>query len=156
MLTEPKLPRLLLNPYGTYSSSIMGYPKRSCWIKVRTLKVCWWLISVCWWGPKRYGLAHTTHRLMANVRGSTPPWLACWGHGTPREEIRVEKPHWNVSPHLQLYPEFSYWVQPLLPHVWEITLAPSRCDPWFSTSHNYGTQHIKICAQDVGTCEMGS
>ena len=42
----------------------------------------------------------------------------------PREEIRVEEPHWGISPCLQLYPEFSYRVQPLLPHVWKATHLP--------------------------------
>ena len=40
--------RNLTTTKTTWASSlfIMGYPKRSCWIKVETLKVSWWLISV--------------------------------------------------------------------------------------------------------------
>ena len=78
MLPEPKPSRPPPKPYQTSSLFIIGYLKRSCWINAETLKVSWQLISVCWWGPNRYGLAHTTHRLTANMRGSTPLWLACW------------------------------------------------------------------------------
>ena len=52
----------------TNSSSIMGYQKRFYQIKVKAPRVSWWLISVCWWGPKRYRIACTTHRLTASVR----------------------------------------------------------------------------------------
>ena len=78
MFPKPKPPRPLPKPCGTSSMFIMGYPKRSCQIKVGILKVSSWLTSVSWWGPKSYNLAHTTHRLMASVRGSTPLWLVCW------------------------------------------------------------------------------
>ena len=56
----------------------MDYLKRSCPIKAKTLRVSWWLTSVHWWECRRYRPAHTIHRLMANVRGSTPLWLVCW------------------------------------------------------------------------------
>ena len=47
MLPEPKLPRPPLKPYGTSLLFIMGYPKRSCQIKVKNLKVSLWLIDLC-------------------------------------------------------------------------------------------------------------
>ena len=78
MLPGPELARPMPKPYGTNSLSTMGYQRRSCWIRAETLKVRWWLTSVVWWGLKRYGPAHTIHKLMANVRGSTPLWLVCW------------------------------------------------------------------------------
>ena len=154
MLPKPKLPRPLPKCYGTSSLFTVGCPKRSCWIGVGIVNVSWWLISVIWWEPKSCELACTTHRLMASVRGSTPLWLVCW-ELTPREEIRLEEPHWGVSPCLQLYPEFSYWVQLLLPDVWEATLPPCRCHLKVGTTLSYGTYHLKIHTEKVTTHEMG-
>ena len=62
----------------------------------------------------------------------------------PREEIRLEKPHWGVSPCLQLHPEFSYGVQPLLPHVKEATLPPSCCYFGIGATLSHGTYHFKF------------
>ena len=80
MSPDPRLPRQLPKPYGTSSLSTMGCLKRSSWVRVGTLRVSWWLISVSWWGPKGCKPVCITFRLMASVRGLTPLWLVCQEH----------------------------------------------------------------------------
>ena len=63
--------------------------------------------------------------------------------GQVRKEIRVEEPHWGVRQCLQLYPEFSYSVQPLSPYVREATPPPCGCHPCISTTLNFNTHHLK-------------
>ena len=66
---------------------------------------------------------------------------------TPREEIRLEEPHWGVSPCLQLHPEFSYRAQPLLPHVWEATPPPCGSHLSIGTTLSHCTYHFKVCTK---------
>ena len=155
MLPGPKQPRPLPKPYGTNPLSTMGYLRRSCQIKAKTLKVIWWLTSVSWWGCKRYGPAHTIHKLMANVRDSTPLWLVCWECYPQRrnQSGRTTLEHWFMP---IIVPKISYKVQPLLPHVWKTTLPHGRCYPWLITTHNNSTKHLLICAKDEGMCKMSS
>ena len=98
MLPGPKPPKLLPKPYRTSLLSTMGYPKRSCWIKAKILRVSWWLTSVSWWECKRYRPAHTIHRPMASVRGSTPLWLICWeSYPQRRNQSRsTTMEHWST------------------------------------------------------------
>ena len=56
--------------------------------------------------------------------------------------ISREEPHWGIGPCLQLYPEFSYRIQPLLPHVWEATAPSCGCHFRISPSLNYGIYHL--------------
>ena len=79
MWLGPKLPKWLPKLYGTSLLSIMGCPKRSWWIKVKILRVSWWLTSASWWRCGRYRPVHIIHKPMANVRGSTPLWSTCLG-----------------------------------------------------------------------------
>ena len=93
-----KLPKQLAGPYWTSLLSIMGYLRKSCQIKVTTLRVSWWPTSVSWWECRKYGPVHTIHRSMASVRGSTPPWLICW-ECYPQEKKSEWKNHIGTLVH---------------------------------------------------------
>ena len=83
--------------------------------------------------------------------GSQP----CLPVDVTREEIRLEERHWDISPCLQLYLEFSYRVQFLLPHVWEASLPPCRCYLRIGITLSYGTFHFKVHTENVRMCLMG-
>ena len=70
----------------------------------------------------------------------------------PKEKkSRVEKPHWNIGPCIQLYPKLSHGVQPLISHVWETASPPYQCNPWSGSTDHLGAkyhqnlQKIKEC-----------
>ena len=81
-------------------------------------------------------------------------WYA--GNVTPREEIRVKEPHWNIGSCLQLHPQLSYRVQPLLSHVWKTTSPSNSCYTWLSTTYNNSTKHLKIHTKNERVSKPGS
>ena len=99
MSPGPKLPKWLPKPYGTSSLSTMGYPERSPWIKVKTLKVSWWLTSVNWWGCGKYVDQPVPSANQQPVwKDSISPWSICLGP-YPRKRSQSGRntlEHWSM------------------------------------------------------------
>ena len=91
-----------------------GLPEKTCWTKVTTLRVSWWLTSVSWWVCRKYRPVCTIHRPMASVKASILPWLICCECYPPRR-IRVEEPYWNIG---------------LAPKLWQHQIWPNSYRKW--------------------------
>ena len=75
---------------------------------------------------------------------------------TQGKEVRVEESHWNVGSCIQLHPEFSYVVQPLLSHVWQTTSSSHWCHAWFGPMHNHRAKHVQVCSENQEAHLVGS
>ena len=75
---------------------------------------------------------------------------------TQGKEVWVEESHWNVGSCIQLHPEFSYRVQPLLSHVQETTWSSCQCHTWFGSMHHHRAKHIQVCSENQGVHPVGS
>ena len=124
---DPNHPNDCQNPMGLVHCPLWVTPKDPDRSRMKFWRVSWWLTSVSWWEH-----VESADQSIPSAN-QWPVWKIqfhpdqyAWDL-TQGKEVRVGESHWNIGSCIQLHPEFSYRVQPLLSHVWETTSSPHWC-----------------------------